>query len=116
MAQASTSALPLPTSPGHGSFRVSRETLPVSCPNCYLNFSEWIFEYYTHFDKLVEFCQNHGLIRKQCQCPTCSRDCRLDLNKKAWRCDCSYVKEKKNAESVILKCLFSREPGSNGPI
>ena len=55
MAEASTSALPVPNplvSPpiGDGSFRVCRETLPVSCPNCYSNLSEWIYEYYTHLD------------------------------------------------------------------
>ena len=100
MAEASTSAT-LPTS--HGSFGVSRETLPASCHNCFLNFTEWIYEYYTHEDKLVHFCQNHGLIHKQCQCPTCGRDCRLDLNKKAWRCDASCVKGKKKRKRCSFK-------------
>ena len=35
---------------------VCRKCLPVSCPDCYLNFTEWIHVYYTHFDRLVKFC------------------------------------------------------------
>ena len=49
MAEASTSALPVPNpnplvSPpiSDRSFRVCRETLPTSCPNCYLNFTNTI--------------------------------------------------------------------------
>ena len=42
---------------------VCRETLPLSCPDCYLNYTEWV---YSHTDKIVKFCQDHGLIKQQC--------------------------------------------------
>ena len=77
-----------------GEIGVSRNCLPVSCDNCYLNFTEWVHEYYTHLDRLVKYCQDHGLIKNECFCAACDRECRLDLNKKAWRCDSSYVKNK----------------------
>ena len=70
MSEASTSALVVPD--------VSLDTLPATCENCYLNFTEWVHVYYGDFAKIVEYCQNHGLILKECKCPTCGENSRLD--------------------------------------
>ena len=50
----------------------------------------------------MKYSQDHGLILRSRNCPTCDRECRLDLNKKAWRCDGSYIKNKQKRR----KCSF----------
>ena len=38
----------------------------------------------------MEWCQRHGLLLKEKQCPHCENVCRVDFSKKAWRCDKTY--------------------------
>ena len=44
---------------------VCRETLTLSCPDCYLNYTEWVHVYYSNTDKIVKFCQDLGLIKQR---------------------------------------------------
>ena len=99
MAEASTSGLPFRLSVTDVSF----DNLPATCENCYLNFTEWVHVYYGNFAKTIEFSQNHGLILKECKCSSCGENSRLDLNKKAWRCDRSFAKSKKKRKRCSFK-------------
>ena len=120
MAEGCSSGGPSVPTSSSGSI-VCRETLPLSCPDCYLNFTEWVNVYYSHTDKIVKFCQDHGLIKKECFCPTCGRQCRLDLNQKSWRCGFSFVKNKQKRKKCNFKvsifngtwflwCIFGNSP------
>ena len=105
MGEASTSAL-FPVSD------LCSQTLPAQCENCYLNFTEWIHVYYGKFENNIQFCQNHGLILKDCKCPSCGNFARLDFNQNAWRCDRSVSKGKKKKKrcnskrSIFVKTWF----------
>ena len=63
---------------------------PTTCADCYLTYGDFCVTYSGHIDKLVEWCQRHGLILKEKKCLHCDNVCRLDLAKKAWRCDKTY--------------------------
>ena len=45
-----------------GSLRVCRQTLPLSCPECFVSYRNWILAYDGKYDKLVKYSQDHGLI------------------------------------------------------
>ena len=96
MGEASTSALS-PVSD------VCSQTLPAQCENCFLNFTEWIHVYYGQFENNIQFCQNHGMILKECKCPSCGNFARLDFNQNAWRCDRSVAKGKKTSHACLLR-------------
>ena len=75
----------------------------IVCVNCHVGYGEFWAIYSGKFDKLIELAQNHGVLLKERECPTCKNLCRLDLNRKQWRCDKSYVAGKRRRK----RCSFS---------
>ena len=89
----------------------SRQTPPenppsevLSCENCFLSYGDFCVAYTQHFDKLVLFSQNHGLILKEKLCPTCNNICTLDLVRKTFRCQKSVALGHKRRK----KCSFEQ--------
>ncbi|XP_064117999.1 uncharacterized protein LOC135223491 [Macrobrachium nipponense] len=77
---------------------LTNETLPRTCNNCYLSYKDFSCYYSGHYDRLIQLCQDHGLLKKQAFCPHCGKECRLDLLKKGFRCDRSYAPYRKKAK------------------
>ena len=63
---------------------------PNTCLDCYTTYGEFCVIYCGNFQKIVEWCQRHGPLLKEKQCPHCENVCRVDFSKKAWRCDKTY--------------------------
>ena len=64
---------------------------PISCPNCFISYGDFCVTYSGKIQLLFDFAQRHGLILTEKKCPTCGEPCRVDYNRKAFRCDKSYV-------------------------
>ena len=79
------------------------EPLTLTCANCFVNYRDFIVHYYGHVDRIIKYCQDHGVIKSECYCPHCNSKCRIDINKKAFRCDKSYVANKKKRKRCNFK-------------
>ena len=78
---------------------------PNTCLDCYTTYGEFCVIYCGNLQKIVEWCQHHGLLLKEKQCPHCENVCRVDFSKKAWRCNKTYTdscKRKKRCNFYIL--------------
>lgn len=75
----------------------------LSCPDCFVGYGQFCYLYTGRFDKLVSFSQTHGLILSEKRCPQCQSLCRIDLNKKSFRCDKSAASGHKRRR----RCNFS---------
>ena len=53
---------------------------PNTCLDCYTTHGEFCVIYYGNFQKIVEWCQRHGLLLKEKQCPHCENVCRVDFS------------------------------------
>ena len=61
------------------------QDLPISCAKCYVNYREFVSYYFGHPERLINFAQDHGMIKTSRQCRKCSSECRLHVNRKAFR-------------------------------
>ncbi|XP_066970137.1 uncharacterized protein [Macrobrachium rosenbergii] len=82
----------------HNSELVTKGNLSQTCVNCYLSYKDFLVYYSGNYERLIQFCQDHGLLRKQAFCPHCGNKCRLDLQKKAFRCYRLYAPSLKKAK------------------
>ena len=57
------------------SSRCVEDLLPVNCDNCYLNYRDFCLFYSGNFERLLIYAQDHGLVKKECKCPTCGSLC-----------------------------------------
>ena len=78
----------------------SREPEPptpelLTCPDCFIGYGQFWLSYSGKLDKLVRYCQDHGLILSEKECPECHSLCRIDLHRKAFRCDKSVARAHK---------------------
>ena len=63
----------------------------VLCTGCHIGYGQFWEEYGNNSEQLIALCQKHALILKQKNCEKCGEICRIDISKKAFRCDKSYV-------------------------
>ena len=75
MAVASTSAENLP------------ENLAVRCEGCVITYGAFCFLYSSNIEKLIKYCQDHGVLLPEKLCDSCHSVCRIDINKLSFRCD-----------------------------
>ena len=88
---------------------ISNSALPRTCQNCYLSHMQLVVYYFGQPEKVIKYCQDHGVISSESDilCPTCSTQCRLDLRRKAFRCDKSYsVRKKKRRRCNFFVSIF----------
>ena len=88
---------------------ITLDQLPTTCENCYLSHMQLIVHTFGHPENIIKYCQDHGVIKSESDtiCPTCSSKCRLDLNKKAFRCDKSVaVRKKKRRRCNYFVSIF----------
>ena len=78
------------------------------CPDCYLGYREFGVAYNANVPKLIEFCQNHGVILKEKFCDYCNSLCRLDTTSKCFRCDKTYVRGHKKRRRCNFKVSIFR--------
>ncbi|XP_064095722.1 uncharacterized protein LOC135207801 isoform X2 [Macrobrachium nipponense] len=76
--------------------------LPNTCVNCYLCYGDFCATFTGKIDLLIDLCQRHGVLFSHRTCPTCDGECRIDLNKMAFRCNKSYASFKKKRK----RCNF----------
>lgn len=96
-----TPALPPSSSPAGRSY-ATPSYLPRSCPGCYLSYGDFLVTYTGNAEELLKLVSAHKLILKEKHCDNCGATCRLDVNKKSFRCDKSFKKNKKKAR----RCNF----------
>ena len=60
---------------------------PVNCSDCVVGYGQFYHLYSSQFEKIVQYCQSHGVLLSGKVCPHCNSDCRLDYHLKSWRCD-----------------------------
>ena len=67
----------------------NRDSLPRNCENCYLDQFQLLLCYFGQPEKLIRYFQSHGVIKSESDtyCNRCSSLCRLDVVRKAFRCD-----------------------------
>lgn len=65
-------------------------SIPTTCSECFLTYGEFCQTYGANTEKLIHWCQRHAILLSEKKCPNCDNLCRLDLAKKAWRCDKNY--------------------------
>ena len=75
----------------------------VVCPNCFCCYGEFWLIYSGKLSKLIELCQNHGVLLKEKQCDYCKSLCRLDISSLCFRCDKSYVRGHKKRKRCNFK-------------
>ena len=80
------------------------EQLPITCPGCFLSYGDFVATYHRDTEGLIKLLMNHGLIPEKKLCEKCGKECRLDLRRKAFRCDKTFRKGKKAAQ----KCNFQK--------
>ena len=73
------------------------------CPNCFCSYGEFCAIYTANVSKLIELCQNHGVLLKQKECDYCKSLCRLDITSKCFRCDKTYVRGHKKRKRCNFK-------------
>ena len=56
-----------------------------------MTYGDFCVVYTGKYQQLIAFLQNHGVILNQRQCPHCENECRIDWNRKLFRCDKSVV-------------------------
>ena len=78
------------------------ENLPVSCEGCYLSYGDFCGTYFNDCEGLLKLLVRHGLLPEKKLCQNCGKECRLDLRRKAFRCDKTYTVHKKGRK----KCNF----------
>ena len=64
----------------------------IVCVNCHVGYGEFWAIYSGKLDKLIELAQNNCVLLKERERPPCKNLCRLDLNRKQWRCDKNKVR------------------------
>ena len=60
---------------------------PVTCSDCVVGYGQFYHLYSGQFEKIVQYCQAHGVLLSGKVCPHCNSECRLDYHLKSWRCD-----------------------------
>ncbi|XP_066946384.1 uncharacterized protein [Macrobrachium rosenbergii] len=79
---------------------------PNTCVNCYLCYGDFCVTFTGKIDLLIELCQRHGVLLSSLNCPTCDEECRIDLKKLAFRCDKSYVANKRRKRCGFFMSVF----------
>ena len=82
----------------------NRDSLPRNCENCYLDQFQLFLCYFGQPEKLIRYFQSHGIIKSESDtyCNHCSSVCRLDVIRKAFRCDKSFAVPKKKRQRCNL--------------
>ena len=62
---------------------------------CDLGVIDFCVEYCGQTEKLIKLYQEHRVIATTLVCPTCNSEARVDFRRKAWRCDKTYIANKK---------------------
>ena len=60
---------------------VTPENLPVRCENCTICYGDFCYLYTAYTEKLLKYCQDHGVILAEKHCASCNSVCRVDINK-----------------------------------
>ena len=63
----------------------------VLCSRCITSYNDFCVSYTGQIDLLVNLCQHHDVLSMNHLCVTCGELCRIDFNKKAFRCDKTSV-------------------------
>ena len=82
---------------------VEKDKEDIQCSECFVSYGDFCVIYSGHIEKLILWCQRHGLILKQKECGHCKNWCRLDFVRKAWRCDKTY----KDTSKRKKRCNYS---------
>ena len=86
---------------------------PVNCSDCVVGYGQFYHLYSGQFEKIVQYCQAHGVLLSGKVCPHCNSECRLDYHLKSWRCDKSVKvgHHKKKEKGVIFVFQFIKTLG-----
>ena len=63
--------------------------------------------YFGHSDLLIDLAKDHGLILNSINCVKCERPCRIDYNKKWFRCDKSVVRNRRRKRCSYNVSIFN---------
>ena len=69
-----------------------------------MSYGDFVATYHRDTEGLIKLLMNHGLIPEKKLCEKCGKERRLDLRRKAFRCDKTFRKGKKAAQ----KCNFQK--------
>lgn len=78
------------------------DDLPITCQGCFLSYTDFIGTYYHDSEALLKLLMSHGLLPEKKLCEKCEKECRLDMRRKAFRCDKTFTDGKKGKK----KCNF----------
>lgn len=76
--------------------------IPLSCEGCYLPYGDFVATYLNDAEGLLKLLMRHGLLPEAKRCDNCGKECRIDMRRKAFRCDKTYTVPKKGKR----KCSF----------
>lgn len=76
--------------------------LPLTCQGCFLSYGDFVGTYYKDPEGLIKLLIAHGLLPDKKLCEKCGKECRVDMNKKAFRCEKTFTQGKKGKK----KCNF----------
>ena len=76
----------------------------------FISYGDFCISYSGQVRLLLEFAQRHDVILKEKTCPNCSTLCRLDCNRKAFRCDKTFVSrgsrgKRKRSCNFLVSCF-----------
>ena len=74
------------------------------CFSCDLSYKDFCLTYCGKSDLLIDVLITHGVLPTPLDCPKCHRPCRLDYNRKDYRCDRSYTPGKRKKQ----RCEYVR--------
>lgn len=86
----------------------SRETpprtddLPITCEGCFLPYGFFVATHHNDSEGLLKLLMAHGLLPMKKLCDKCGKECRVDMRRKAFRCDKTFTHGKKGKK----RCTF----------
>ena len=86
---------------------------PVHCSDCDVGYGQFFHLYSGQIEKIVQYCQSHGVLLSEKVCPHCNSDCRIDYHLKSWRCDKSV---KVGHHKKRKRCNFRVSKGCCRPV
>ena len=79
------------------------QNLPIVCEDCFISYGDFCYLYTGDTDKLIKYCQNHGVILSEKLCDSCNCVCRIDINKLCFQCDKSYITQGRRRKRCNFK-------------
>ena len=78
----------------------------VQCSDCDVGYGLFFHLYSGQIEKIVQYCQCHGVLLGENVCPHCNSAYRIDYHLKAFRCDKSVKVDHHKKMVVRLATLY----------